>query len=145
MDPISVISLIGACGSFSFTLGKVINALNNLANTYKQAALTIKVLANECKTFAVVIEDLQTWIKSQAESTNVDGQIWIQLKESLELGELVVAAFEEELRPMSNPGVGIGFRKKTKAVWVLQALREHENRVRGQFSGLTILLQIVKL
>ena len=145
MDPLSIISLVEACSNFSFTIGKLIIALTNLANTFKQVAFTINVFTNECKTIAAVITRLQDWINSQVDKNNVDAKIWDQLRETIELGELVVAAFEEELRPISDLGAVIGFRKKSRAAWALSTLKEHQDRVRGQFSGLTLLLLIVNL
>ena len=145
MDPLSILSLVEACSSISIALGKVIVALNRIAKQYKQVELTMKVLANECKTTAVVTKNLQDWIKSQDDAASIDKQIWDQLRESLELCNLVVAAFEEDLRPISDTPALIGFRRRAKATWALQTLKEHENRVRGQFGGLTLLLQIVSL
>jgi hypothetical protein len=145
MDPVSVLVLVEACGSLSLSLGKVIVVLRNLATTYNQVALSIRSLTNECKTIAVAIERLQDWIESQPDPTAVDSKIWEQLRESLDYGEMVVNALEEELRPMSDTRAVNGFRRKTKAMWALQALKTHEDRVRGQVGGLTLLLQIVNL
>ena len=145
MEPFSILALVEACGSLSLTLGKVIIVLRDLASTYKQVAMSIRSLTNECKTIAVAVERLQDWIESQADATAVDSKIWNQLRESLDYGELVVNALEEELRPMSDTRAVNGFRRKTKAMWALQTLKIHEDRVRGQVGGLTLLLQIVNL
>lgn len=145
MDPVSIISLVEACSGLYLSLGKVIGVLTNLATTYKQVALSIKSLSNECKTIKVAIERLQNWIESQTEGTNVSAEVWEQLRESLDHGEVVVNALEEELKPLGNTGLLNGFRRKSKATWFLQALKMHEDRIRGQVGGLTLLLQIVNL
>jgi hypothetical protein len=145
MDPLSILALVEACGSLSLTIGKVIVVLRDLASTYRQVAMSIRSLTNECKTIAVAVERLQDWIESQADETAVDSRIWNQLRESLDYGELVVNALEEELRPLSDTRAVNGFRRKTKAMWALQTLKIHEDRVRGQVGGLTLLLQIVNL
>jgi hypothetical protein len=144
MEPLSILALVEACGSLSLTLGKVIVVLRDLASTYKQVAMSIRSLTNECKTIAVAVERLQDWIES-ADATAIDSKIWNQLRESLDYGELVVNALEQELRPMSDTRAVNGFRRKTKAMWALQTLKIHEDRVRGQVGGLTLLLQIVNL
>jgi len=145
MEPLSILALVEACGSLSLTLGKVIVVLRDLASAYKQVAMSIRSLTNECKTIAVAVERLQDWIESQADATAIDSKIWNQLRESLDHGELVVNALEEELRPVSDTRAVSGFRRKTKAMWALQTLKIHEDRVRGQVGGLTLLLQIVNL
>ena len=145
MEPFSILALVEACGSLSLTLGKVIVVLRDLASTYKQVAMSIRSLTNECKTIAVAVERLQDWIESQADATTIDSKIWNQLKESLDYGELVVNVLEQELRPMSDIRAVNGFKRKVKAMWALQALKIHEDRVRGQVGGLTLLLQIVNL
>jgi hypothetical protein len=145
MDPVSIISLVEACSGLYLSLSKVISVLSNLATSYKQVALSIKSLSNECKTIKVVIERLQYWIETQTQEANVSNEVWEQLRESLKHGEVVVKALEEELKPLGDTWVLVGFRRKSKATWSLQALKMHEDRIRGQVSGLTLLLQIVNL
>ena len=75
MEPFSILALVEACGSLSLTLCKVIGVLRDLASTYKQVAMSIRSLTNECKTIGVAVERLQDWIESQADATAVDSKI----------------------------------------------------------------------
>jgi hypothetical protein len=68
--------LVEACGSLSLTLGKVIVVLRDFASTYKQVAMSIRSLTNECKTIAVAVERLKDWIESQADAITIDSKIW---------------------------------------------------------------------
>jgi hypothetical protein len=145
MDPISIFSIANGCAGLAMKCGQVTADLYILADKYKQAKLSILALHNECRTFRVVLGEIESWATSSGRETVTSADVSEQLGVSLELGSMVMSALEEQMKTFMDFRQSAGFRRRAKIVWNDGVLRGHEDRVRGQIQALTCLLQVMKL
>ena len=145
MDPVTIVSLAAACTSLAVAAGKSVIALKKLAGAYKDSSLAIRSLANECNTIALAVQQLRNWIESPADVPDLEEDIWLQLKESIEFVELVLASLAGDLKSVLDVRTNGSFRRKGRAVWILQFVNDHQSRLRGQAIALTLLLNTTKL
>ena len=145
MDAISILSLIQVCAGITLQAGKLAVCLKSLASKYKHIELTISVLSNQCKLFAIAVSAIQRWMCDGPEREALDDTVWTQLDDSLACANDIVAALDIEIAPFVVSELSSSTSLKSKAVWNLQSLSDHEERMRSQISGLTLLLQIMQL
>jgi hypothetical protein len=145
MDPVSIISLIEACAGISLSAGKLAVCLKSLASKYRQTALTIKTLSTQCKLFATAVAAIQRWMDDGPEKDVLDDTVWEQLEDSLNCAGEVIAALEVDIQPFMVSEFSNSTKLKVQATWNMQRLKDHEDRIRSQIIGLTLILQIMQL
>ena len=144
MDPLSILSLVEACAGLAVTAGKLAIGLNSLADNYKKASLTFRSLSSQCRLFSTAVRAIQGWMEEAPEVTTIDDRIWGQLADSLECANDAIYALENELVSRSGSSINT-FWEKAGVVWNLQTMRELEDCIHKQISGLSVILQIMNL
>ena len=145
MDPVSIVSLIQACAGITLSAGKLAVCLKSLASKYQNIELTIKTLSNQCKLFATAVSAIQRWMCDGPERDILDDEVWNQLHDSLDCAGDVIAALETDIAPFMVSEISHSAKLKAKAIWNMQNLKEHDDRIRSQISGLQLILQIMQL
>jgi hypothetical protein len=144
MDPLLVLSLVEACAGLAVAAGKLAIGLKSLADNYKSAAFTFRSLSNQCKLFATAVRAIQAWMEEAPDTSNVDDRIWEQLGDSLECANDAIYALENELVSTSNGTVNT-FWEKVNVIWNMEGLKELQDCIHKQITGLGVILQIMNL
>lgn len=144
MEPISAISLISSCASLTKTCISVSKTLSDLADKYKHAELSILSLAEECNTIQLAWARIERWASQNLDNLDDFGELKERLPKSIYTGNLVMSALAEDLKNLQS-STGTGLRRKTRLVWNDTAMRDHQHRLRGQVTALTLLLGVLQL
>ena len=146
MEPISALSIISTCGSILLGLNHIVTILKSLANTQKNVALEIKVIANDCHAVCAVVARIKGWLEMKGNNGKEDeGILWQQLRKSIEIVYLLVTIFADEANALlRRPMMGF-FRKTAVCAWTLPLLKEHQKAMQGQAIVLNLLLTGINL
>ena len=68
-----------------------------------------------------------------------------RLDQSLECGDLVLSALEDDLVPYRNAKKPMSLRQRSKSIWNENLLHLHRDRVRDQVLTINLLLQVLQL
>jgi hypothetical protein len=145
MDPVTVVSLVSATSSLVFKCGKIIQALYQLAERYKQAELSILSIIEECRTIELAWSRIERWASQYLRDCDDYEALHERLQLSLYSGSLAMSALEKDITSIQNAPQFSTFRRRTKIIWNERTLQEHQNRIRGQVCGLTLLLEVIQL
>lgn len=143
-DPISIISLVEGSLGLMMQCGNVAKSLHDLAGRYKQAKITLLSMVQELDTIKMAWSRIREWSQVHG-AAGTDSKFCDRLSQSLECGALVLSALEQDLAGFDMTNETFGFRRRSKVMWNDQALKDHQNRVRGQVSAMTLLLQALEL
>jgi hypothetical protein len=144
MDPLTVLSLVETCAGLAVTAGKLAIGLKSLADSYRSSALLFRSLSNQCRLFSTAVRAIQSWMEDAPDTSSIDDRIWEQLGDSLECANDAIYALEEELVRTSNGTVNT-FWDKVNVIWNLDGLRELQDCIHKQITGLGVILQIMNL
>ena len=144
MDPITIISLIETCGALAMSASKLAIGLNALTENYKQAAMTFRSVSTQCNLFACSVRAIEQWMSNIPEGHVIDQSIEDQLIDSLACASDVIGALEAELEATSGADVN-NIWKRTRVIWNQQAIRELEDAIMKQISGISVILQVMNL
>jgi hypothetical protein len=145
MDPVSIVGLVSATSSLVFKCGKIIQSLYQLAERYKQAELSIISIIEECRTVELAWSRIERWASVYLRDCDDYESLHKRLQLSLYSGSLVVSALENDIASVQTAPQFSTFRRRTKILWNERTLQEHQNRIRGQVCGLTLLLEVIQL
>jgi hypothetical protein len=144
MDPLTVLSLVETCAGLAVTAGKLAIGLKSLADSYRSSALLFRSLSNQCRLFATAVRAIQSWMEDAPDTSSIDDRIWEQLGDSLECANDAIYALEEELVRTSKGTVNT-FWDKVNVMWNLDGLKELQDCIHKQITGLGVILQIMNL
>ena len=146
MEPISAVAIIQSCGGILLGLNSIVTILLSLANTQKNVALEIKVIANDCHVVCAVVARIKGWLEMKGNNCpQVEGILWQQLRKQIELVHLLVGIFADEANALlRRPKMGF-FRKTAIAAWALPPLKEQQKALQGQAIVLNLLLTGINL
>jgi hypothetical protein len=144
MDPLTVLSLVETCAGLAVTAGKLAIGLKSLADSYRSSALLFRSLSNQCRLFSTAVRAIQSWMEDAPDTASIDDRIWEQLGDSLECANDAIYALEEELVRTSNGTVNT-FWDKVNVIWNLDGLKELQDCIHKQITGLGVILQIMNL
>ena len=144
MDPLSVLSLVEACAGLAVTSGKLAIGLKSLADNYRSSALTFRSLSTQCRLFATAVRAIQAWMEEAPDTASIDDRIWEQLAHSLECANDAIYALECELVSTSKGTINT-FWEKVNVVWNVAGLKEMQDCIHKQITGLGVILQIMNL
>jgi hypothetical protein len=140
MDPVTIVGLIGAATSLTFTLGRMITGLHDLKGKYNETNTTLDNILAECG----ILDTAATLIKEWIEGTPIG------LKASLgKLNETLIG-FEAVLKPLhqdvsdmlskAKPSGVLLRRVKLSAIWNETKMKEHLDNVRWRGQAIQLIL-----
>lgn len=153
MDPASIFALVEGSAGLALKCVSVAKSLNDLTTKYKQSKLTLLSLVQSLDTIQLAWSRIGKWSEDYASRNGTeaelisenDDELFERLKKSLEIGNLVMEAFEEDLLPYSNNIQNLSVKERARMVWNETALDAHRDRIRDQAQSMICLLQIVLL
>ncbi|KAL2039862.1 hypothetical protein N7G274_007263 [Stereocaulon virgatum] len=143
-----IIGLIDGSAGLLIKCGSVVNTLSNLAGKFKKAELAIKTMIQQVDTIKAAWSRIREWsIECQKnEDARRSGlELLGRLNQSLECGDLVISALEEDLVPYRNAKKTMSLRQRSKSIWNENLLHLHRDRVRDQVLTMNLLLQVLQL
>lgn len=145
-DPVTILSIVNGSLGIALKIGTVVNQLYTLSQRLKYAELTLQSLASECETMEAAWSKIKEWAQLQAQQNDTEHQFLLErLEKSLEIGDMVVAALEEDLKDFMAEPQNLSRFGKGKVVFNEGSFERHQNRVRGQMMAMSLLLQVVNL
>ncbi len=148
MDPASLVALIEGSVGLVIQCGGIVKTLSDIAARYKASELSIMSMAQSLDVIQLAWSRIKDWSQAQWFSLhlNSDDDAFIQrLNRSLDIGKMVMAGLQEDLRPYQSDSDVLTFKQRSKAVWNQDALRNHQDRIRDQAASMTLLLQAIQL
>ena len=144
MDPISAIGLVESSLGLAFQFGSAAKTLNDVADKYKNAKLTIKSLTMNLDILQLSWIRVGEWYRQRCENNGLhDNSITKRVQGFLETGTLVMEALEHDLQTYN---VGhLNFSKRSKLLWNETSLQGHQSRIRDQALSMSLFLQAVNL
>ena len=145
VDPVSVLAIVDGSTSLVLKCASVIKSLHDIADKHKKATITIMSMAAEVDTIELAWSRVKEWAQDCPKDTASDMKLLQRLDRSLECGALVLSALQTDLSEYNKSESTLSFRQRSKAVWNEAALKDHQDRIRGQAAAMALLLQALQL
>ena len=148
VDPVTIIAIVNGSLALVIKCGEVAKILNNVASKFKKAELSIKLFVQQIDTIQAAWERIAEWSESRKrrpDTTVRDSALWERLDRSLECGDLVISALENDLKMYEFDQGNLSFIQRSKVVWNESSIQNHQTRVRDQVTIMTLLLQVLNL
>jgi len=144
MDPATIVQLTQGSISLALQGGHAAKALSDIVSKYKYVKLSINSLTLNLDAIQLAWSQIGEWFQRYESTSGLDDRLFLQrLQRSLENGELVIAALEEDLMPYHADI--LSFRQRSKFLWNGNTLRDHQDRISHQATAMTCLLQAIQL
>lgn len=141
-DPISIISLVEGSITLIVQCGSAIKSLNEIAAKYKQAELILSSMIQEVDVIELAWKRIKDWFESYINEAG-DGELLERLDKSLKCGTNVISALQDDLLDYGSKK--LEFMQRSRLNWNEKALRDHQDRIRGQVHAMSLLLQVIEL
>jgi 6-phosphogluconate dehydrogenase (decarboxylating) len=145
MDPVSIIGLVNASIGLAIKVGQTVKDVQTISSQYKYAEVSIAALSNECRTFATVLKKIEVWLRIVDSDVTHDELILEQLSSSLECGNIVLEAMNDDLLDFTKTWRKKSPWSKTKFLFNEGVFDAHQKRIGGQLQALSCLLQSMNL
>ncbi|KAF2657010.1 hypothetical protein K491DRAFT_677641 [Lophiostoma macrostomum CBS 122681] len=143
MDPVTIISLGGACSGLVNKCGSVVKTLHNLIEAYKYADLSIMSLSEECANIQFAYSHVEQWASQDPTGSHNLGPFLNRLQQTMQSGQLVFSALEEDLKRLVPKTSSL--RRRATLVWHEALFDSHRIRLRGQAASLHLLLTVISM
>ena len=142
VDPISMISLVEGSITLIVQCGSAIKSLNEIASKYKQAELILSSMIQEVDVIELAWKRIKDWFESYTNEAG-NGELLERLDKSLKCGTNVISALQDDLIDYGSKR--LGFMQRSRLNWNEKALRDHQDRIRGQVQAMSLLMQVIEL
>lgn len=116
MDPATIVQLTQGSISLALQCGHAAKALSDIVSKYKYVKLSINSLTLNLDAIQLAWSQIGEWFQRYESTSGLDDRLFLQrLQRSLENGELVIAALEEDLMPYHADI--LSFRQRSKFLW----------------------------
>lgn len=145
MDPATSLSLVSSSSNLALKCGKVVKELYQLAESYRDAEVSILSIITECRTIELAWNRIERWVAQNLGSIEDHEILQERLQLSLYSGSLVMGELEKDLAEVQGNPQFSTFRRRTKYLWNESLFKEHQHRIRGQICALTLLIEVMQL
>ncbi|KAL8735900.1 MAG: hypothetical protein Q9181_002607 [Wetmoreana brouardii] len=131
-----------ACGC-----AKTATWLRDISRRYQQTSPMIASMAQELATIRCAWDLLQNMLDGWKCQGQVDHELLSRLNDSLESGNLLLSSLNYELSSCTRTPIVPGrcsFRQRTRILWNEKALKNYQERIRGQVMSLSLLILVLK-
>jgi len=148
-EAVLVLSIVNGAVGLVMKCAEVAKTLNDIVGKHKKAELTMKILIQQVDTIKAAWDRIRYWSEGYPQKENPESsdiELLRRLDQSLECGDLVLSALEDDLASYREEGdVRPRFMNRSKTVWNEFSLQNHQTRVRDQVLTMTLLLQVLSL
>ena len=144
MDPVSAIGLVEASLGLAVQFGSAAKTLNDVADKYKNAKLTIKSLIQNLDILQLSWTQIGVWFRERFENDSLhDVDLAKRVAGFLETGSLIMEALQHDLQAYNVNH--LNFSTRSKLIWNETTLQNHQGRIRDQALSMSLFLQAVNL
>ena len=144
-DPVTIVQVVSAATGLVGQCASVAKSLHDIAGKYKNARLTLSSMIQELDTIEMAWSRITEWSRDYSDELLANDRLPERLANSLECGTLVMSALQADFASFKTNTKTLGFRQRSRLVWNENLLRDHQDRIRGQATSMTLLLQVLKL
>jgi len=150
MDPLSITTSVM---SVTTSCVKTTKAIRDLREKYKHAQATLAALCAESTLICASLSQIQSLILGRPDVVKSQLKERPQLVTTFDIAitgcMVVFAVLDDEVQKLAahglQPGQDLGWANKAKYVWKEGFMRDLLQQIRGQQSGLTLLMQAIQM
>jgi hypothetical protein len=141
MDPISVLGLVGSCGSIIDLAAKSIKALSELHSRFQRADLSISLLISQLTTLKAALQQIERWISTELASETQHYQLIIDLDASLSACKLLTSFMDQHITKLAwDDDNKLEFESRVRVVLEDKATKDILTHLGSQTSALNLLI-----
>jgi|SRR5580700_4114489 hypothetical protein len=144
-DPVTIQSIVNGSLALAFEIGTVVRELYGISQKLKHVQLAILSATSECETVQAAWSAVMKWAQGQPDGASIEPELLKRLNKSLQLGNMVISAFGDDLLAWNRKPARSGFLGRSKILWEESTFSQHQFRIRGQVAAMTLLLQVINL
>ena len=139
MDPISIVSLAGACVTLAVRVAAAASAMEAVATADRAVAS----LATTLRVFGASLDQLQQWLAATGAVVSTD--LCAAVRSSVADCEVICADLEAHVRRVRPGERRMGISGRLRHLWGGNGLAEQEARLSRQLQSVMLLVNLVKL
>ncbi len=146
IDPISLVSLIGLCGSICCRVAQIITGLDALRESYKHARFAIEGLNAQINAVEAAASRLASWLRQSSQSLSETE--YIGLGKSMSACANLISALEDyvaDLGVEAGHSDNVSQGSKTRYVRHETSIKEFRDLLQCQVQALSFFLQALQL
>lgn len=140
MEPVTIVSLIGACIGVTKGAIEAIHGLDRVRQIYGAAKGTMMAVEKKLKTLDLALSMLKAWA-DRAVSTTYDPVLLEQLSTHILGCSLMISV----IRTKIETGDGLGHKSRGRFVWDESRIRELDGELGSQVQALHFLVSVSQL
>ena len=144
-DPATIFGIVSGAAGLVLQCAKVAKTLGDLAEKHKNAQITILSIIQEIEIIEAAWKRTGEWSHEVDEGTLANSDLLQRLDRSLEVGQIIMSALEEDIASYRSKSESLSFFQRSKVVWNEGQLQAHQQRIRGQVGAMAFLLQVLNL
>jgi hypothetical protein len=145
IDPISLLSLIGLCGSICCRVAQIVTSLDALKESYKNTRLAIEGLNAQINAVEAAASRLASWLRQSSQSLSETE--YIGLEKSISACANLISALEGYVAEGVEAGDpdNVSQGSKTRYVRHETSIKEFRDLLQCQVQALSFFLQALQL
>lgn len=145
MDPISILSIVGAALSVANGVTKAIGMLRELKSRYRNVPLQLSTVIGQLYIVQAALDQISSWSSKDLFSGPRYQQLAAQIGTALDSFHPLISALQQHLDELeSHEGIAVPGMKKVSFLWNEQELVAYSSLLDCQVNALSLFLQAVQ-
>lgn len=143
MDPVTVMGLTASVASILDVLAKSLTALFGLVTRFKQAALSIQLIASQLSTLRSALSQLLQWMRFAPVGLQGNSMLLHDLHTSISACELLIKTLDSEIHRLNADSSGSIKSSRKLMIAFDKTFKERQLQLNHQVTALNLLLQAI--
>lgn len=145
MDPVSILSIVGAALSVANGVTKAIGMLSELKSRYRNVPLQLSTVIGQLYIVQAALDQISSWSSKDPFSDPRYQQLAAQIGTALDSFRPLISALQQHLDELkSHEGIAITGMKRVSFLWNEQELMAYSSLLDCQVNALSLFLQAVQ-
>lgn len=145
MDPVSILSIVGAALSVATGVTKAIGTLSELKSRYRNIPLQLSTLIGQLYIVQAALEQISSWSSTDLFGRPRYRQLASQIGTSLDSFRPLMLALQHHLDEVASlKDIDMTVMKKVSFLWNEQDLMAYSSLLDHQVNALTLFLQAIQ-
>lgn len=145
MDPVSILSIVGAALSVANGVTKAIGMLSELKSRYRNVPLQLSTVIGQLYIVQAALDQISSWSSRDLFSNPRYQQLAAQIGTALDSFRPLISALQQHLDELnSHEGIAITGMKRVSFLWNEQELMAYSSLLDCQVNALSLFLQAVQ-
>ena len=149
MDPITILSAVGASLKLIRTVCETIQWMQRVADSLKNSSRTLKMIYLECKIYGDSIKSIGEWLKENQSAQGLQKQLRTT-HNAITLVKVSMANLQRDLETIGNGQEKLTIKSfknciKVRHQWFEQTMKTHLTELRCHSQTLQLTLQVIQL